>query len=75
MTANGFPGLSQRQLTPLPAGWTPPRWEPPDPRILARVHAALNALADSSSNPDITQERPLSNEQRYRAEHHEEHNC
>jgi hypothetical protein len=73
MTADGFPGLPQRQPAPLPAGWTPPRWEPPDPRILARVHAALTALAESSSHHGTTRERSLRDEQRYRAEHHEEH--
>ena len=72
MTASGFPGLPRRQPA-LPAGWTPPRWEPPDQRILARVHVALTALTDSSSHPDTTQEGPLPNEQRYRAERHEEH--
>ena len=73
MTADCFLGLPQRQPTPLPAGWTPPRWEPPDPRILARVHAALTALADSGSHPDTTQEGPFGNEQRYRAEDYEEY--
>jgi hypothetical protein len=73
MTASGFPGLPHRQPAPLPGGWTPPRWEPPDPRILARVHAALSALAGSSSHLDTIQERPLRDEQRYRAEHQEEH--
>ena len=46
------PGLPQRQPTPLPVGWAPPRWEPPDPYILARVHTALAALANSSTHPD-----------------------
>jgi anti-sigma regulatory factor (Ser/Thr protein kinase) len=66
------PGLPQRQPAPLPAGWAPPRWEPPDPCTLARVHTALTVLADSSTHPDAVQERSR-NEQRYQAEHREEH--
>jgi hypothetical protein len=55
------PGLPERQPAPL-AGWTPPRWEPPDPCTLARVHAALTALADPGSHPGAAQDRPC-NEQ------------
>ena len=72
MTVNGFSGLPERQSGPLPVGWSPPHWEPPDPRILARVHAALAALADSSSHPGTTPEKVVRNEQQYRAEHPEE---
>lgn len=53
------PGLPQRQPAPLPAGWAPPRGEPPAPGTLARVHAALTALADSGIHPDAARERPL----------------
>jgi len=52
------PGLPQRQPAPLPAGWAPPRSEPPDPGTLARVHTALTALADPSTHPDTARERP-----------------
>jgi hypothetical protein len=52
------PGLPQRRPSPLPAGWVPPRWAPPDPCTLARVHAALTTVTDSGTCPDITQERP-----------------
>jgi anti-sigma regulatory factor (Ser/Thr protein kinase) len=45
------PDLPQRQAAQLPAGWAPPRWEPPDPCTLARVHTALTAVADSSTHP------------------------
>lgn len=66
------PALPQRQPAPLPVGCAPPRWEPPDPCTLARVHTALAALADSSTHPDTARERSR-NEQRYQAEHREEH--
>jgi hypothetical protein len=66
------PGLPERQPAPLPAGWAPPRREPPDLCTLARVHAALTALADPGSHPDATQDRPRT-EARYRAGGHEEH--
>jgi anti-sigma regulatory factor (Ser/Thr protein kinase) len=66
------PGLPQRQPAPLPADWAPPRRKPPDLRTLTRVHAALTALADSSIHPDTARERSR-HEQRYQAEHREDH--
>jgi hypothetical protein len=58
MTTSRCPGMPERQGASLPAGWAPRRWEPLDPCTLARVHAALTALADSSSHPDTARERP-----------------
>jgi anti-sigma regulatory factor (Ser/Thr protein kinase) len=52
------PGLPRRRPAPRPAGWAPPRWEPPDPCTMARVHSALTAVADSGIRPDPPLGRP-----------------